>query len=266
MLFSITFSVTQKAEEKGSSRDLCGWNFKGVWLCLRFPPRQDTRFFFLIYTLLLYFPQKRKETRKNRIKFATSASRNYPGKIHDQVRIQDCGCWVLIGDGKIRLWSRSYPSPSIHLYVGMRAKSGVLEILMSKRRCHSLVDTIFHQHVPPVSSVFMVQLAAVAALTVATFLLRIWRGLCYRPLSTPDSSAFFPRAHGQLLCIIDFATWWVSGRRLLLKLYLKCLELLRMTITWTCIHPPHIWMTGWRDVGVCYVEGEGEVVRKKLET
>lgn len=56
-----------------------------------FPPDKIPVFFF-IYTLLLYFPKKRKETRKNRINFATSASRNYPGKIHDQVRIQDCGC------------------------------------------------------------------------------------------------------------------------------------------------------------------------------
>lgn len=70
-----------------------------MWLKLQrclvvpaFSPQTRYPFFFVIYTLLLYFPKKRKETRKNRIKFATSASRNYPGKIHDQVRIQDCGC------------------------------------------------------------------------------------------------------------------------------------------------------------------------------
>lgn len=92
-----------------------------VFGCASLSPQTRYRFFFL----LLYFPKKRKKEPKEKklIKFATSASRNYMGKLHDQVCIQDCGCSVLIGDQKIRLDSgRTLPPP---LYSPVRWNVGL---------------------------------------------------------------------------------------------------------------------------------------------
>lgn len=141
MLFSITFSVTQKGRgEKGKFEALacvCGWNFKGVWSCVCVcvclphpPPRQDTRFILNLFIIIILT--------KNTSSFVpTSASlgnffpwENITIRLVVCVCSRDCGgleCRYR-GLNKKRLKFRSRLSPPsscvyIHLCVGMRVRA-----------------------------------------------------------------------------------------------------------------------------------------------